>query len=75
MAAGLTEQEADESFSTLRSSISESIGQVAFAAHQDAKAIRNDIRIKLTELRASIRLFEEFAEEQDRYSKVSRPQD
>ena len=66
MAAGLTELQADETFSTLRKSISQSIAQVAFASQQDAKIIQNDIRVKLTELRASIRLFEEYAEEQDR---------
>ena len=66
MASDLIELEADETFSTLNHSIYTSIAQLAFAAQQDAKAIQNDIRIKLTELRASIRLFEEYAEEQDR---------
>ena len=66
MATELTELEAEETFSTLRSSIAKSIDQVPFAAQQDAKILQNDIRNKLTELRASIRLFEEFAEEQDR---------
>ena len=64
--AELTELEAYETFSTLRKNIAQSINEVPFAPQQDAKIIQNDIRNKLTELRAKIRLFEEFAEEQDR---------
>ena len=66
MADPFGEHEAQGAFESLRSSIQKSIEDIADSRNQDFKAIQNRIREQLTELRASSRLLEEFAEEQDR---------
>lgn len=67
MTEDTTEALADQAFEDLRKAIGNGILEIPQASQQDSKAIQSDIRFKLTEMRANIRLVEEFAEEQDRY--------
>lgn len=61
------EAETDASFASLEKEIREGVTKIAQSSSQSlSKGIHNAIRDKLTELRASIRSLEEFAEEQDR---------
>lgn len=66
MAGENAEEEAELACTNLSTSIRENIGQITNGHGQDSKDLQSGIRGKLTEMRASIRLLEEFAEEQDR---------
>ena len=67
MAAQFVEAEADAAFSNLETLIKESIH--GLVSSNDSRAAQVTIKNRLTDLRASIRLLEESAEEQDRWDK------